>query len=142
MKYRARTRHFVVLLLLAAAVLAALGWMRRVPERYFPAREVDRPAYPLRRVELPYPQGREGVDYYGTVRFDLLIDERGVVERVDVLEANVPTAYLDGSAQAFLETRFEPALKDGRKVRSVKRIEVRFAPPIRGLEETTPPSAR
>jgi len=142
MKYRPRTRHFVAALLLAAAVVAALGWIRRVPERYFAAEEVDRAAFPLRRVELPYPQGREGVDYFGTVRFELLVDERGEVERVDVLEANVPTAYLDQSAQAFLETRFEPAVKDGRKVKSVKKVEVRFAPPIRALEATTAPSDR
>ena len=133
MKLRLRTSHFVAALALAAVVAAALGWIERVPARYFPESEVNRKAYPLRRIDLPYPDAREGVDFYGTLRMDVWIDERGDVDHVDVLRSTVPARYRDASVKAFATARWEPALRDGRKVKSVKRVEVRFAPPVRGL---------
>jgi len=142
MKYRPRTAHFVAALAFAAAGLAAVGWMHRVPARYFPANEVDRKAFPLRRIDLDFPETREGVDYFGTLRLDVLINERGGVDRVEVIEATVPPAFRDMAVRAFATARFEPAVKDGRKVKSVKRVEVRFAPPARQLVAASPPPDR
>ncbi len=143
MTYRtAAARAAIVLLAAAAVALAIAGWMRRVPATYFPAAEVDRRAYPVRDIGLAFPKGREAVDYYGTLRMDVRIDEHGVVTRVDVLESSVPPAFREQAVRAFLAARFVPAEKGGRSVRSVKRVEVRFAAPVRSLEATTPPSDR
>jgi TonB family protein len=133
MRLRLRTAHLVAALALAAVVAGAIGWIDRVPARYFPENEVDRKAYPLRRIDLPYPDDREGVDYYGTLRMELRIDEHGRVDRVDVVKSTLPERYRDACVKAFATARFEPALRKGRKVKSVKRVEVRFAPPLRGL---------
>ncbi|HXS51867.1 MAG TPA: TonB family protein [Usitatibacter sp.] len=133
MKLRLRTAHFVAALALAAIAAGAIGWIDRVPARYFPENEVDRKAYPLRRIDLPYPDDRQGVDYYGTLRMELRINERGDVDRVQVLGSTLPPRYRDACVKAFATARFEPALREGRKVKSVKRVEVRFAPPVRGL---------
>jgi TonB family protein len=62
------------------------------------------------------------------------IDEKGSVERVEVLEATVPNAFRDAAVKAFGEARWEPAVRHGRKVKSVKRVEVDFKAPLRELE--------
>jgi TonB family protein len=64
---------------------------------------------------------------------DVLIDENGHVDRVDVLESTVPQAFRDHAVQVFSTAVFEPAQRNGAPVKSVKRVEVRFAPPIGGV---------
>jgi TonB family protein len=123
-----------------AAVLFAAGmgtyaWLW-TPWRYFPAAEVARVAYPMRDVGLQYPPGREGVDYYGTLRIELYIDERGHVDRAEVLESSVPESFRASAMQAFARTPFDPAVRYGRPVKSIKRVEVSFAPPVRALDAT------
>ena len=124
--------------MLAAAVLAAVAavglWMHwRTPSRYFTASEVDRVAMPLGDVGLAFPRARGGIEYYGTLRLELYIDEDGRVDRVDVLESTVPASFRDEALQRFAATRFEPATREGRAVKSVKKVEVRFDAPLRGL---------
>lgn len=116
-----------------AGLLAAYAWLW-TPWRYFPASELAHPAAPMRDVGLRYPPGKEGVDYYGTLRLDLYIDERGHVDRVEVLEATVPESFRASAVAAFAATPFDPAVRYGRRVKSVKKVEVRFAPPLRGLD--------
>lgn len=124
----ARKRELLVLAALAIAVVA--GWRLRTPARYFTAAEVEHVAVPVRRLELEFPPGREGVDYYGTLRMEVLIDQKGHVDRVDVLESTVPQSFRDHAVQVFSTAAFEPAQRDGAPVKSVKKVEVRFAPPI------------
>lgn len=125
-------------LALAVAVLAAVAaaglWMHwRTPSRYFTASEVDHVATPLGDIGLAFPPSRGGIDYYGTLRLELYIDEQGRVDRVDVLESTVPASFRDEAVQRFAATRFEPATRKGRAVKSVKKVEVRFDSPLRGL---------
>ncbi|HET7401630.1 MAG TPA: energy transducer TonB, partial [Usitatibacter sp.] len=122
-----------VLALAALAGAAAAWWWLRTPSRYFTAAEVEHVAAPVRRLELQFPEGREGIDYYGTLRMDVLIDEKGHVDRVDVIQSTVPQAFRDHAVQIFSTAVFEPAQRGGRAVKSVKKVEVQFAPPIRGL---------
>src|SRR5262249_37460067 len=58
---------FVAAAAVFAVLIAAYAWLW-TPWRYFPANEVARVAYPMRDVGLQFPAGREGVDYYGTLR--------------------------------------------------------------------------
>ena len=132
MTKRVRTAA-AILVLVALAVTAATWWRLRTPSRYFTAAEVEHVAAPVRRLELQYPAGREGIDYYGTLRMDVLIDEKGHVDRVDVIQSTVPQGFRDHAVQVFSTAVFEPAQRDGRAVKSVKKVEVQFAPPIGGL---------
>jgi len=118
---------------LFVGLLAAYAWLW-TPWRYFPADRLSRVAYPRRDVGLQFPPGREGVDYYGTLRLDLYIDERGHVDRVQVEESSVPESFRASAVAAFAGTPFDPAVRYGRPVKSVKRVEVKFAPPIQGLD--------
>lgn len=122
-----------VLVVVALAGAVAAWWWLRTPSRYFTAAEVEHVAAPVRRLELEFPQGREGIDYYGTLRMDVLIDEKGHVDRVDVIQSTVPQAFRDHAVQVFSTAAFEPAQRDGRAVKSVKKVEVKFAPPIGGM---------
>ena len=127
-----RVRIVVAVLAVMALAGAAALWLR-TPSRYFTAVEVEHVATPVRRLELEYPQGREGIDYYGTLRMDVLIDEKGHVDRVDVIQSTVPRDFRDHAVQVFSTAVFEPAQRNGRPVKSVKKVEVKFAPPISGL---------
>ena len=121
---------------MAALALAAAiaGWLAlRTPARYFTAAEVDHVATPLRDVGLSFPGAPEGVEYYGTLRMDLYIDQRGRVDRVEVLESTLPDFLRDRAVRAFASTAFEPATRKGRPVKSVKKVEVRFEAPLRQL---------
>ena len=124
---------WAVLVLAALAGGAAAWWALRTPSRYFTAAEVEHVATPVRRLELEFPKGREGIDYYGTLRMDVLIDEKGHVDRVDVIQSTVPRDFRDHAVQVFSTAVFEPAQRNGRPVKSVKKVEVKFAPPISGL---------
>jgi TonB family protein len=114
-----------------AAVLAALAaaWLYW-HFHYFAASEVDRPAFPLQAIDLPYPKGAGGVDYYGSLKLELYIDAQGEVTRVALIDTSVPRPYEEVALRHFRAARFGPALKWGRPVRSRKKIEVRFTPPV------------
>ena len=121
----------IAALALGAGIAAWLGL--RTPSRYFTATEVDHVATPLRDVGLSFPKTHEGIEYYGTLRMDLYIDERGRVDRVEVLESTLPPSFRDRAVRAFAATPFEPATRKGRPVKSVKKVEVRFEAPLREL---------
>jgi TonB family protein len=97
-----------------------------VPSRYFPANELDHVAAPLRAVDLSFPE--KGPEIYGKLRMNVFIDHRGVVDRVEVLESTVPPSFRNYAVDTFTATRFEPAQRGGRAVKSVKKVEVVFAP--------------
>jgi len=130
MKSGARAGLAVVAAVLALAGACAWLW---APWRYFTAAEVSHVADPMRDVGLAFPPAPEGVDYFGILRLDLYIDARGHVDRVEVVSSTVPASFRDGAVRAFGTTPFDPAVRYGLKVKSVKRVEVRFEPPVRGL---------
>ena len=115
------------------ATIGASAWLW-TPWRYFPASEVARPAMPMQGLRLQYPPGREGVDYYGTLRLDVYIDERGHVDRIEVLESTVPESFRAAAMERFRVTPFEAARRYGLPVKSVKRVEISFAPPVNQLD--------
>lgn len=98
--------------------------------RHYPANELDvrpgikvqvNPLYPLRAA-------RENVSGKSIVR--LYIDANGAVEKAEV-ERDTPAGYGFGesAAHAFRAARFSPAMKDGKRVRALMRVEVSFDAP-------------
>ncbi|HEX4333667.1 MAG TPA: hypothetical protein VH040_16135 [Usitatibacter sp.] len=120
-----------VLAFVAAAALAAAIFLRN---HHFTAGEVGMRAIPWHGVDLPPPKGENGVDYYGKLRLDIFIAADGAVERIDTTGSTVPEAFRQEAVHAFSSVGWEPARKWGIKVPSVKRVEVDFEPPVRGLE--------
>lgn len=117
----------------AASVAVLFAWTLHDP-RYLAASELDHQAYPLRRIDIdPAASGPGGVEYFGRMRFDLYIGTDGKVHRVEVLETTLPAALLDHVLREFSQTRWQPARRHGREVRSLKRIELEFEPP-RGVQ--------
>jgi len=125
---RSRIAVLGVAIALLAAAAGGLAWWRW-EDRYYTASEVDRAAFPLEPIELPYPPTPNGVAYAGTLVMEVFIDREGRVDAVKLLDATVPATYQDIALRAFRAARFGPALRHGRPVRSVKRIEVQFVPP-------------
>jgi TonB family protein len=118
----------------AFATAAAGAWLVLWnPWRYYPSAELDHVAMPLADIGLQFPQGGEGIDYFGTLRMDVYIDAAGRVDEVRILESTVPLQFQRSAVAAFSKARFEPARRMGRAVKSVKRVEVRFEAPLREL---------
>lgn len=114
---------------IAAGAGVCLVFLAHEYTRYFPASELDRKPYPMRRVDLDPPQVQNGVEYYGKLRLDVFIDARGAVDRVEVIGAEVPGRLRDDAVKAFSQSRWEPGRKWGVRVKSVKRVEIDFEPP-------------
>jgi hypothetical protein len=115
-------------------VLATSLGCAREDSRYLTAAEVDSKAFPLRNVELDFPRTADGAEYYGALKLNVFISAAGRVERVEVVEATLPASFRDAAVRTFSEVRWEPARKAGARVKSVKAIEVRYDPPLRGMD--------
>ena len=93
---------------------------------YYPARELD--VYPAPRAPLSfeYPERAAREQVGGSVRIMLLLDEAGAVDSVSVVAAEPPGYFEDSVRGVFAATRFFPARKDGRAVKSRVLINVEF----------------
>lgn len=97
--------------------------------RYYRTRDLDvRPGI-LVRVEPEFPEAAARRFLSGRVVAQLLIDESGAVERVEVLEAEPPGYFESAARTAFLAARFTPGMKDGRPVRVQMVLELNFESP-------------
>lgn len=89
-----------------------------------PVRDYDRPPRPIKLTKPRYPQAAFIKKVEGTVTLEILIDERGNVTPVRILQS-IP--LLDAAAMRTVqEWQFVPAIKDGRRVASVARAPVTF----------------
>lgn len=90
--------------------------------------EVDQGPIPLQPVVIPYP---EGVQVAQAVRgiITLYIDEHGVVRRVEPKDRTLAPAMVHAARDAFLQARFQPALRQQAPARVQIDIEVQFDPP-------------
>jgi protein TonB len=111
----------------AAAPVAGLD-LRFVTDDYYTSREVDVRAEPLNEVQLVYPQLAYQRRVKGRVVLRLLINERGGLDQVAVLESEPRGVFEEAALEATWAVRFSPATKHGRNVRSRKDIEVLFDP--------------
>jgi protein TonB len=68
---------------------------------------------------------RRGVS--GSVTLTLKLDETGAVQGVEVTDATPPGVFDQSALDAFKQARFAPAQKDGRAVKSLVVIKVKYA---------------
>ena len=106
---------------LDAAVLVDPTW--------YEARDLDLYPRALAPVEPEYrpSAGSEGVS--GELTLVLRIDETGIVQDAQVVDAQPPGYFEDAALVAFRSARFSPAQREGRAVRSRIAIRVRMRPP-------------
>lgn len=97
----------------------------RDPE-FYPARLLDVLPRPVDEISLTYPDSAAARDVSGTVTLLLFIDELGVVVDVSILKADPPGYFEDAAVESFRNVLFQPAMKDGRAVRSRLPVEVTF----------------
>lgn len=92
---------------------------------YLPRSALSAGPRPLDPVVIAYPSFDGEASRYAA-EFDVFIDDRGSVVRVDGRDSGLPRILLDAVRQAFHTARFAPGELDGRPVHSRIRIEVTF----------------
>lgn len=80
----------------------------------------------LRRVATSYPPRARAQGVTGWVKFSLLIDASGRVEKVKVLEASPAGVFEEAATRAIEAWEFEPATYQGEPVKIWARQTVRF----------------
>jgi protein TonB len=97
-------------------------------DAYFSTDNVDTRAQPTNDVLLFYPLNAYKRKISGTVRMTLLINERGSLDKVIVVDATPPGIFEEAALEAVGKLQFTPALRGGRQVKSRKTIDVVFDP--------------
>lgn len=92
---------------------------------YFGREDLDQGPKALSRVQIAYPPGVPDNELQAG-RLTLFIDEHGSVRRILVLDQSLPPPFQEAARNAFLQTRFAPAERAGRIVRSRIDVEVVF----------------
>lgn len=87
---------------------------------------VDQPPVARERDSLPYPAEAKRKGVTGYVLLNLLINARGEVEQVQVLEAEPQGVFEEAARQAAKDWRFTPARYEGRDVRVWAQQRIRF----------------
>ncbi len=93
---------------------------------YYSAREVDVHPRAMRTIEPDYPAEADRQKLSGTVYLQLKVEADGRVGEVGVVSSTPPGMFDESAIQAFRAVRFEPAIKNGRPVRALVVIEVRY----------------
>jgi len=110
------------------AAPAAPAPVTSAPDPYLTSREVDAPAVAHGRVPLIYPENPFLWKLRGTVRLRVFINELGTVDRAQVVYARPPGEFEAAALEAVGRLAYDPAIKNGRPVKSQKLIEVTFDP--------------
>jgi hypothetical protein len=103
----------------AARPGAEASTVARAPDpAYYPASDLDVYPRPVAPLEIGRLAGALSGSSTGRIRLVLLIDEYGVVNKVAVVDPGQSGHPENELRAAFVATRFHPARKDGRDVRS------------------------
>jgi len=87
---------------------------------------VDHAPKPIRRTAAPYPARARAKGITGWVKLNLLVDERGNVERVKVLGAKPAGVFEDAAKQTVRGWQFEVPTYEGKPVKTWVTQTVRF----------------
>jgi TonB family protein len=98
------------------------------PDKWYTAAEVDVRAEPVGAVDLSYPEELEGSGIPGRVHLLLFIDERGVVRRMHIADAEPARLFDKAAMRSWTDITFSPAKKNGVAVKSQKLLELDFRP--------------
>jgi protein TonB len=93
---------------------------------YYTAREVDVHPQALFPIEPAYPPQAEAARASGSVRLALKVEENGEVSHAEVIASDPPGLFDASALAAFGKARFAPAQKNGRPVRALVVIEVKY----------------
>ena len=111
----------------SAGALPTVNVPLLVDPTFYTAKQVDVHPRALRQIDPVYPPDATQRGVSGSVTLTLKLDETGAVQDVTVTAAT-PLGVFDQSAlDAFKQARFAPAQKDGRAVKSLVVIKVRYA---------------
>jgi len=105
-----------------------------VDPTWYEARDLD--VYPrlVAPVEPEYPVSAANLGVSGELTLVLRIDDAGMVQDVQVADAQPSGYFEDAALTALRSARFSPAQREGHAVRSRIAIRVRMRPPeTRGL---------
>lgn len=97
-------------------------------DRYYSSRELDVRAEPVNEPPLIYPREAYQARVRGKVTLRMLINERGGVDGVTVLESEPRGVFEAAALEAAQALAFSPASIAGRPVKSQKTLEVVFDP--------------
>lgn len=82
-----------------------------------------RQPYPLEPLELDIPEASLPT-VHGTLVLRLWIDEKGQVVAYEPEPTDLPVEYVRAVGDTLTSVRFAPALRDGRPVAAIYRIEI------------------
>ena len=99
-----------------------------LPDKWYTASELGVLAEPLVPVKLAYPEEFAGSTMIATVRVRLFVDERGTVQKIQLVEPGPDRAFDAAAIRQWEAVRFKPGLKDGIAVKSQKLLELEFLP--------------
>lgn len=96
---------------------------------YFTAQELDELAAPTNKNEFLQPALDTTPDQTGRVLVRIYINERGGVDRVEILDAIPPGVFEQAILLELYRSSFTPAIKDGLSVKSQKDLEIQLEMP-------------
>lgn len=87
---------------------------------------VDKPPQAINRQAIPYPASARAQGVEGYVVLSLLIDMKGEIERVKIIEASPSGVFDQVVEQGIHNWKFQPAIYQGVPVKVWARQKIRF----------------
>jgi protein TonB len=108
------------------SALPAVNMPLLVDPTYYTAKQLDVQPRPLVSINPAYPPDAIARGTTGWVALKLKLDERGNVQDVEFSDASPPGIFNQSALDAFSHAHFAAAQKDGRAVKSLIQIKVRY----------------
>jgi len=109
-----------------SSALPAVNVPLLVDPTYYTAKQLDVQPRALAAINPVYPPDAVARGTAGWVVLKLKLDESGNVQDVEVSDASPPGVFDQSALDAFRNAHFAPAQKDGRMVKSLMQIKVRY----------------
>jgi len=93
---------------------------------YYSAREVDVLPRALREIRPDYPPEADHWRLSGSVKLQIKLEADGRVSDIEVVESTPEGMFDESALAAFRQARFSPAQRNGRPVRALIMIEVKY----------------
>ncbi|OPX34237.1 MAG: hypothetical protein B1H11_11250 [Desulfobacteraceae bacterium 4484_190.1] len=89
--------------------------------------EIDGPLIPVVKIPPPYPFRARRMGIEGSVRIEFLVNEKGNVEKLKILDANPPNIFEQSVKRTVLSWRFKPGTLEGEPVKVRAMTTIRFS---------------
>lgn len=96
-----------------------------VPPHYFRPSELEERPQALAEINITYPE-EKGIVRSGAVILEVLINENGQADQINIESSDLPDSFQLNAAQSFHGAEFVPGKINGLPVKSRLRIEVSF----------------